>query len=122
MKLFADHCFFASAVAFLKEAGYDIITAREAGLSNAPDEEIVPFCLRQQRITLTLDRDFQSLFRFPLGRHKGIVVFRINPFAPASLMSLIQAIHKKDLFPSFEDALVIVSKNRIKIIKAGKST
>ena len=64
MRFFADHCFFGNAVTFLKERSYDIVTALETGLNEVPDEEIVSFCRKENRIILTLDTDFASLYRF----------------------------------------------------------
>lgn len=52
MRLFADHCFFACGVDFLRKSGYDIIKASEAGLQKASDEEIIPFCGKENRIIL----------------------------------------------------------------------
>lgn len=122
MKFFADHCFFARGVEFLRKQGYDVIKAIEVGLEDASDKEIIPFCRKEKRIILTLDRDFTSLYRFPLGTHKGIVVLRINPFNPSTLIESLTSLTERKLFTRFKDALVIVRRNKITIVRPGGST
>lgn len=122
MRFFADHCFFACGVEFLRRQGYDVIKAIEVGLEEASDKEIIPFCKREKRIILTLDRDFTSLYRFPLGTHKGIVVLRINPFNPNTLIESLTSLTEREMFARFKDALVIVKRNKITIVRPGGST
>ncbi len=117
MKLFADHCFFSCGVELLRKNGYDIIKALDVGLQKASDEEIVSFCRKENRIILTLDNDFTSLYRFPLGTHKGIVFFRINPFAPDALLNILNPLVEKKMFASFENAMVIVKKDKVHITR-----
>lgn len=122
MRLFADHCFFACGVDFLRKSGYDIIKASEAGLQKASDEEIIPFCGKENRIILTLDTDFASLYKFPLGSHKGIVVFRLDPFTPEALLNILKIMTERKMFTLFPDSLVIVKGNKIRIVRSGTAT
>lgn len=119
MKLFADHCFFQCGVELLRQAGYDVIKAIDVGLETASDDKIVSFCKKEDRVIITLDTDFSSLYRFPLGSHCGIIVFRITPFTPAALLTILAPIIKKKIFDSFKNALVIVKRNKIRIIRSG---
>ena len=63
MRLFADHCFFACGVDFLRKSGYDIIKASEAGLQKAGDEEIIPFCGKENRIIKWLRKKLWKLLK-----------------------------------------------------------
>ena len=122
MRLFTDHCFFSCGIDFLQGCGYDIIKASDAGLQKASDEEIALFCKKENRIILTLDNDFTSLYRFPPGTHKGIVVFKISPFIPATLLNALKPLVERKAFTQFKDALVIASRNKIRIVRPGKPT
>ena len=117
MKLFADHCFFSCGIDLLRKAGYDIIKASDVGLQKADDEEIVLFCRKESRLIVTLDTDFSSLYRFPLGTHKGIVLFRINPFMPITLLKVLRPFIERKMFSLFKDSLVIVRRDKITIIR-----
>lgn len=121
MKMFADHCFFASGVELLQKSGYDIIKASSVGLQKASDEEITIFCKKENRIILTLDNDFVSIYKFPPGTHPGIVVFRITPFIPSILLNILNALIERKIFNYFRNALVIVKMYRIMIIRPGGS-
>ncbi|MFH1245311.1 MAG: DUF5615 family PIN-like protein [Candidatus Omnitrophota bacterium] len=122
MKLFADHCFFSCGTELLKKNGYDIIKAADAGLAKVSDERIVLFCGKENRIILTLDNDFNNLYRFPLGSHSGIVVFKISPFTPQALLAILAPLIGRKMFSSFKNALVIVGKHKVRIVRPGKST
>ncbi len=117
MRLFADHCFFQCGVDLLQKAGYDIIKAKNIGMQQASDGEITSFCRKENRIIVTLDNDFGSLYRFPLGTHKGIVLFKINPFMPLTLLAVLRPLIERNVFGLFKDALVIVKRDKITIIR-----
>ena len=119
MELLADHCFFVCGVEWLRRGGHDVIRASEVGLARASDDELLPFW-QAHRILLTLDRDFTSRARFPLGSHGGIVFFRLAPFAPATLLRLLETAVARDVLGRANDALVLVSSARILLIRPGR--
>ena len=41
MRFLADQDVYAYTIAFLRSQGHDVLTAREAGLSTTPDQEIL---------------------------------------------------------------------------------
>ena len=45
----------------LREKGYDVLHAREAGLATAPDDVILEWCRSQDRIVVSPDSDFPTL-------------------------------------------------------------
>ena len=122
MRLFADHCFFLCGVEFLRKEGYHVVQSAQVGLNQSPDEDIVPYCKKENLLLLTLDLDFSSLYRFPLGTHRGIVIFKISPFAPDSLLAILPRIMQRNLFPTFQDALVIAQRDKIRIVRQGTPT
>ena len=58
MKFLLDQDVYALTAKFLVDAGYNIITAREIGMSRAKDEEILKIAQKQKRILITRDRDY----------------------------------------------------------------
>ena len=50
-----------SAAAILREAGFDALHTGEAGMSEAPDFEILKCATLEDRIVVTLDADFHAL-------------------------------------------------------------
>ena len=61
MKFLADMGISLLTVAWLRNAGYDIVHLREQGLQKLPDDEIVIKARTEGRIVLTVDLDFAQL-------------------------------------------------------------
>ncbi len=61
MKFLLDQDIYALTARFLLDAGYDVITAKEIGMSRASDEKILQLAQKQQRILITRDRDYGNL-------------------------------------------------------------
>lgn len=70
MKLLLDQDVYALTEHFLREQGYDVVTASELRLSRAPDSELLKTASEQKRIFVTRDRDFGNLV---FVHHAGVV-------------------------------------------------
>lgn len=68
------------------EAGHDITTVFEEGLSGADDEIIFETCLRENRCMVSLDLDFSDVLRFPPHKCAGIAVLRLPGGASLRLL------------------------------------
>jgi predicted nuclease of predicted toxin-antitoxin system len=68
-RLYADEQFPRDVSEQLRTMGYDVLTVQEAGNANLgiPDEEVLAFAVRNNRIVITLNR------------HDFIRLHRINP-------------------------------------------
>ncbi len=57
-RLFADEDFSGPVVEELRQLGHDVLTVKEIGKANQrwPDDAILAFALREQRIILTKNR------------------------------------------------------------------
>lgn len=76
-RLYADEHFPVAIVYVLRRLGHDVITVRETGMSKTgegtPDELVLQYAARQQRIVLTFnERDFRRLHG-QNARHSGIL-------------------------------------------------
>ena len=70
------------------EAGLDVSSVLDHGLSGEPDERIFDVCRDESRVFVTLDHDFGNLLRFPVEESAGVVLLE-NP-VQASLELLTQ--------------------------------
>ncbi|MBC6477419.1 MAG: DUF5615 family PIN-like protein [Hormoscilla sp. GM7CHS1pb] len=61
MKLLADMGISLRTVAWLRDAGYEVVHLYEEGLETLPDDEILVKARTEGRIVLTLDFDFGQL-------------------------------------------------------------
>jgi predicted nuclease of predicted toxin-antitoxin system len=65
-------------VARLRDAGHDVDTVVDEGLSGAPDADVVAAAHGDGRVLVSLDLDFANPMRFPPAGAAGIVVLRVR--------------------------------------------
>ena len=63
----------------LRDEGYDVVRASEAGQSRADDYQILHKAISENRILITLDDDFGDWAILPLSVHSGVIRLKINP-------------------------------------------
>ncbi|HEX9387585.1 MAG TPA: DUF5615 family PIN-like protein [Anaerolineales bacterium] len=114
MKFLLDQDVYALTKNFLREQGYDVVTASELGLSRALDSELLKTAGEQERIFVTRDRDYGNLV-FLHHAGSGVIYLRILP----ADMNEVHAELKKVLDSYTEDELarsfVVVEKGRHRI-------
>ena len=78
MRLLANEYIGPTAVALLRAAGHDVLSAKES-LRGQPDQQVLARAVADQRVLLTFDKDFGELaFRSKLPAGCGVVLFRIT--------------------------------------------
>jgi predicted nuclease of predicted toxin-antitoxin system len=83
LKIKVDENIGNSGLAILKQASHDVMTVRDQGLAGAADDRIFQVCTTEDRVLITLDRDFGHVPRFPPKQSAGIVILSL--VGPASL-------------------------------------
>jgi hypothetical protein len=71
----------------IADAGHDVATIADEGLSGSEDESLYDVCRAEQRTLVTLDMDFANPLRFPPEATAGIIVLR----PPRPLLSLLHS-------------------------------
>ncbi len=74
MKLFANENLFEPIIAYLSSLGHDVLSIRDAGLSGITDDEVYQRACKENRVIVTMDKDFSRIFRFPPDRCGGEVL------------------------------------------------
>ena len=74
------------------EAGHDVDTVEEEGLSGSHDPTVSRAATLVQRLVVTLDRGFGDLQRYPPGTHAGILVLRIDDQSAGSVAASLTAL------------------------------
>jgi Domain of unknown function (DUF5615) len=89
---YADENFPRAVVIELRQLGYDVLTALEAGQANQgiPDPDVLAFTIARGRAILTLNRRHFARLHRQVAPHCGIVV--CTPDADA--VALAQRIHR----------------------------
>jgi predicted nuclease of predicted toxin-antitoxin system len=99
----------------LIDAGHDVMTVADQGLTGSDDASLAQICDEEGRIVVTLDRGFADpRYRTAPTRH-GVVVLRPATYGPGSCLALVRSLLPKLLEQDPTGALWIVSPDRIRI-------
>lgn len=112
MKLLLDSCVWGGALRSLREAGYNVIWCGEWD-RDPGDAEILAHAYREERILITLDKDFGELALVQGMPHAGII--RLVGFPArqqATACSRVLALHGLELQ---QGAIVVAEPGRLRI-------
>lgn len=104
VKLLLDQDIYAITARFLVDEGYNVITASQLNLSRASDEEILRTAQAQNRILITIDRDYGHLV-FVRKIEIGVIYLRVS-FASINsvhneLIRVLKTYSEAELFKAF---------------------
>jgi predicted nuclease of predicted toxin-antitoxin system len=98
-----------------REAGHDVSTVMDQGLSATSDENLLEVCRSEGWALVTLDLDFSNVLRFPPSRYAGIAVLRVpNPVDLSVLHTHVQVLLRTSQRRELSGRLWIVELERIR--------
>lgn len=115
MKLFLDENLSPKLVEQLQAAGYDAVCALGVKLSGKSDDAIRHFCIREQRILVTLDADFGNILRFPPSGTPGIIWLKADVFSHHDISILLSGALAQLRNQELRDMLAVVDRKTIRI-------
>ena len=77
LKLLIDVSFGTGVESYLRNNGYDILSIREES-PRATDEAILHLAVEQERLVVTMDKDFGELVYRSGKSHKGVLLLRLE--------------------------------------------
>jgi len=115
MRIKIDENLGATPASVFREAGHDISTAKEQGMSGAKDRDLIAVCKSERRCLVTLDLDFANPLIFNPADYDGIAVLRL-PGRPSQedLIDLCQTLAAGLELGSIVGKLWIVQHRRIR--------
>jgi predicted nuclease of predicted toxin-antitoxin system len=101
---------------WLIKKGFELTNVSEAHLQGAKDHVIAEYALRNNFTILTLDNHFSQIYRMLKKEQLAIVIIKAKPASSANIIEILElALERIDL-KSVKEKLIIISKNRIRII------
>lgn len=78
-RFIADESVSKNTIRMLKDLGHNIVNVYETELNGADDVEIINYAITNNRIVLTLDKDFAELYYFASEEKFGVILIRTKP-------------------------------------------
>lgn len=120
MKIFADENLYEPIIDYLRNNGHDVLSIRDAELSGIKDEKVFQIACKENRVIVTMDKDFSRIFRFPPEKCGGIIVIKIYRRTVLDTLSIFrdffELIKEEHIFKN----LVIITPEGVRIRKSIK--
>jgi len=94
MRFKIDENLHPETVALLARAGHDVATVFEQGMRGHADHEIAQACRAENRVLITLDKDFGDIRSYPPHEYPGIVVLRLMMQNRANVKAVFQQMER----------------------------
>lgn len=112
MKVLLDSCVWAGAKEILEEAGHETVWIGDF-LLDPGDEAIIDLAYREERVLVTIDKDFGELAVVKEAPHRGIV--RIVNYRAVELGPICVQVLQKYAEELQASALITVDKSKIRV-------
>jgi predicted nuclease of predicted toxin-antitoxin system len=99
----------------LRESGWNVETVASEQLCSADDQTVINACQAEDRILVSLDKDFSSTLRFPPTRYAGIIVLRLpEPLRREAIEDALRRVVEASMHKTLRGRLWIVDATRIR--------
>ena len=115
MKLLTDHDVYKVTVDLLKQGGHDVVTARELGLHEATDKEILEKAKTLGRLLITRDKDFGMLVFINKELCSGIIYLKIIPSTIIEVHDELQKLLGKHIEEDLKTTFCVIEPHRYRI-------
>ncbi len=79
MRLLVDQDIYKISIDNLREWGHDVLTAKELGLQQASDQDLLKRAKEENRLLLTRDKGFGGLVFLNKELSTGVILLRMTP-------------------------------------------
>lgn len=117
MRFLVDQDVYQTTIKWLRESGHDVVTAKELGLHQAKDTQLLRKASELDRGILTRDKDFGMLVFLEQRLSKGVIRLSIDPTTVEAVHNEIDKLIKGRNEERFKNLFCIVEPNRHRIRK-----
>jgi len=115
MRLLLDMGLPRRSAADLSSTGFDAVHVGTVGLHDRPDSEILELALRQDRVVVTLDRDFARLLALQGASRPSVIHLRLDGLSRERATRVILAVVHQVEDDLDRGSIVTVSTNGIRV-------
>jgi predicted nuclease of predicted toxin-antitoxin system len=114
VRFLVDECLPPQLAALLRSAGHDCAHVYELGLGGQPDEQIMAFADRENRILLSADTDFGELLANAPVLAPSVILLRRADKRAGPLAAVVLANLQQIADDLTAGALIVISDTRIR--------
>jgi len=104
-----------SLVELFASHDHEAITVVEEGLSGADDSVVAAAAASEQRILVTLDREFADIRAHPPGTHPGILVVRLDTPRPSHVRAALSGLLTRHRLEDLAGCVSIVQLGSVRV-------
>ena|SRR3970040_1931492 len=116
MRFLTDQDVYYSTITLLQEWGNDVITAKELGMEQANDEELLKKAKELKRIFITRDKDFGALV-FLKELNIPVILLRMSPANLENTHNELRHLLNEHTEEELKQYFTVVESNRHRIRK-----
>ena len=117
MRFLVDRCAGRRAAEWLRSQGHDVVETRERG-ADPGDEVVLEWAASEERILITMDKDFGALIFARGAAHAGVI--RLPHVRSHERIALLESIFARHGDDELKGAIVTVRGSRIRISASGR--
>src|SRR5437016_185213 len=91
MKFLVDECVDTAVTAWLRNQGYDVSAIVETA-SSSSDDQVLKKALSENRVLVTMDKDFGDLVFRGAQPHCGVILLRTMSWDPEYIIALLSEV------------------------------
>ena len=114
MRLFLDQMIDSSVAGVLQQRGYDVACTAQVDMARADDLEILEYCIKHDRILVTLDEHFGDWTVVKLTEHPGVIRLKVSPASTRNIQETLIPFLVRHAKRDFRNVLVIVRPTAIR--------
>src|SRR3989344_8295944 len=116
MRFFLDANIPYSSIDIFKKFNHHSEHARNIGMGNSSDKEIIRYAIKNNEILVTKDLGFGNILNYPSKSHRGIIILRLPFYYNAKqinevLLKFLESVKEKDI----KNALIVIDINKYRI-------
>ena len=115
MKIFANENLFEPIIDYLRSLGNDVLSIRDCGLSGISDDEVYEKACKENRVIITMDKDFTRIFRFPPEKCGGIVVAKLYKRPVNETLTIFKKYYQSIKEEDIKRNLVVITPEGVRI-------
>jgi len=115
MRFLTDENVYPQIVQALRNLGDDVFDIKEEELTGIPDEDVYDLAKSQDRVLVSMDKDFTNIILYPPQDTAGIIVLKLYRMTAEATTKIFLDAFQKLVLEDIMHNLVIIDKNKTRI-------